>query len=89
MGGDTRFTLAIIGVGLGLAGLILQQMSGFGGRITVACVDMGILRDGIQMVCSSTDHATMSCKARGGLNLTDCRDHIFKGSSSDDRLAKL
>ena len=57
MGGDTRITLAFIGVGLGLAGLILQQMSGFGGRITVACDDIGILRDGIQMVCSSTDHA--------------------------------
>jgi len=44
MSGDTRIILAIIGVGLGLAGLILQQMSGFRADMAVLRADVAVLR---------------------------------------------
>ncbi len=44
MSGDTRIVLAIIGVGLGLAGLILQQMSGFRADMAVLRADVAVLR---------------------------------------------
>ena len=44
MSGDTRIILAIIGVGLGLAGLILQQMSGFRADMAVLHADVAVLR---------------------------------------------
>lgn len=44
MSGDTRIVLAIIGVGLGLAGLILQQMSGFRAEVAVLRNDVAVLR---------------------------------------------
>ena len=52
MSGDTRIILAIIGVGLGLAGLILQQMSGFGGNIAVVREDMAVLRNDVAVLRS-------------------------------------
>ena len=48
MSGDTRIILAIVGVGLALAGLILQQMNGFGSNIAVLRDDMGVLRDDVE-----------------------------------------